>query len=186
GGFIDAPGLSYLGDLFGTPLAPRPGAWPCADCRWAHLRQRLDHCRRGQPLNDRLRDCGSMHAPLLEIPHQSDSHHSGRRRAWMDAVDLRNFEPSIFLVSRPTCQSCSPVRFELFRRQKPAGGRATCPSHSPRPDCTCDADRILRHCAVGKGAMSLLRSTRLLRGEACDPVRAMSSQAAPLLARSPK
>src|SRR5262249_11582412 len=26
GGFIGAPGLSYLGDLFGTPLAPRPGA----------------------------------------------------------------------------------------------------------------------------------------------------------------
>ena len=90
GGFIDAPGLAYLGGLLGKPLAPRAGAWPCADRRRPHLRKRLDHCRRREPFNDRLRDRGGMHAPLLEIPYQSNPHHSGRRHAWMDAVDLRN------------------------------------------------------------------------------------------------
>ncbi len=48
------------------------------------------------PFNDRLRDRGGMHAPLLEIPHQSNPHHGSRRHAWMDAVDMRNFELSIF------------------------------------------------------------------------------------------
>ena len=34
------------GGLVGKPLAPRAGAWPCADRGRPHLRKRLDHCRR--------------------------------------------------------------------------------------------------------------------------------------------
>jgi chromate transporter len=29
----------------GKPLAPRPGTWPCADCRRPHLRQRDEYAR---------------------------------------------------------------------------------------------------------------------------------------------